>query len=67
MPRPKNLEQVEANLREDVFDFLDLLRSTGIMNMFGATDSVAEAYDLPKSVARDLLTEWMQDEERHKP
>lgn len=58
--------QTEIN-KEEVFEFLDDLRDSGVTNMFGATPYIVEEYpDMDKSTARALLSEWMNTYgERH--
>lgn len=52
--------------KENVFVFLDNLRESGTINMFGAASYVAHAFEIGKTEARNLLTEWMQTfDERH--
>ena len=46
--------------KEEMFDYLDILRETGVVNMFGATPYVQEAFDLTKAEARAILKEWME-------
>lgn len=47
--------------KEDVFKFLDVLRDSGIVNMFGATPYIMEEFPLlDKIEARSFLIEWMQ-------
>ena len=46
--------------KEEMFDYLDTLRETGVVNMFGATPYVQEAFDLTKAEARAILKEWME-------
>lgn len=46
--------------KEEMFDYLDNLRECGVVNMFGATPYVQEAFDLTKSEARAILKEWME-------
>jgi hypothetical protein len=46
--------------KEEMFDYLDNLRESGVVNMFGATPYVQEAFDLTKSEARAILKEWME-------
>ena len=45
---------------EDVFDYLDTLRTTGATNMFGAAPYVQEAFRCSKGEAREMLSLWMQ-------
>lgn len=42
------------------FDFLVALRDSGATNMFGATPYLQDAFDLSKSEARKILSEWMK-------
>lgn len=45
---------------EEVYTFLDNLRESGIVNMFGAGPYVKDAFNLSGPEARKLLTGWMQ-------
>jgi len=57
---------VAPELEDRVFDYLDVLRESGITNMFGAGPYVEEAFDLKRRVARDLVIKWMTTfEDRH--
>lgn len=52
--------------KEEVFEYLDELRESGITNMFGATPYIMSAFDVLKDEARKLLVEWMETfNERH--
>ena len=52
--------------KEEVFEFLDTLRDSGITNMFGAGPFIQEAYGVKRFEAKELLLEWMQTfEDRH--
>ena len=46
--------------KQEVFMFLDELRSTGITNMFGAAPYIQEFFGVDRKVARGLLKEWMK-------
>jgi hypothetical protein len=52
---------------EDMLDFLDELRETGVTNMFGAAPYVHDEYpDLTKKESKDVLLYWMETfESRH--
>ena len=53
-------------LQEKVNLFLDKLRESGAINMFGAASYVSEAFGVSKYEARDLVKNWMQTfGERH--
>lgn len=47
-------------LQEKVNLFLDKLRDSGSINMFGAAPYVSEAFGVSKHEARDLVKNWMQ-------
>lgn len=52
--------------KQEVFMFLDELRSIGSTNMFGAAPLIEEIFGVDRKVARELLKEWMVTfEERH--
>jgi len=52
--------------KEMVFDYLDNLRESGAVNMFGAASYVKEVFDVDLKTARALLSEWMRTySERH--
>ena len=54
-------------LQEKVNVFLDKLRESGAINMFGAAPYVSDAFGVTKYEARDLVKNWMQTfEERHR-
>jgi len=54
------------NFKENVFEFLDDLRESGAVNMFGAGQFVQEAFDVDRREARTLVGEWMDTfSERH--
>ena len=52
----------EAKRQEDQMDyfiFLDNLRESGVVNMFGASEYVSDEFGISKSEARKILTDWM--------
>lgn len=53
---------------EEYFEYLDMLRESGVTNMFGATPYLVEEFGLSKAEARKILLEWMRTfSERHPP
>lgn len=46
--------------KDVVFEFLDEIRETGSINMFGATPYIIDAFGVNRYEAKDLLLEWMQ-------
>jgi len=54
-------------LQDKVNVFLDSIRESGAINMFGAAPYVAEAFGVSRNEAKDLVKNWMQTfAERHK-
>jgi len=47
-------------MEEEVFEYLDMLRKTGVTNMFGATPYIVKEFDIPTKEARELLMKWMK-------
>ena len=57
---------MDTNMQDDVNSFLDHLRESGSINMFGAAPYVAEVFDVSRNEARDLVKNWMETfVERH--
>ena len=51
---------------EEVLEYLDALRISGVTNMYGARPYVQEEFDLDKATAGKYLSEWMLTfSERH--
>jgi len=45
---------------QEYFEFLDSLRESGEINMFGAPSVLQSVFDLSKYEARDIVAEWMK-------
>ena len=43
-----------------VFEFLDEIRESGSINMFGAAPYIQDAFGVTRYEAKDLLLEWMR-------
>ncbi len=53
--------------KEEYFVYLDNIRETGAINMFGAAPYLQDAFGLSRYDAKDILLEWMDTfAERHK-
>jgi len=51
---------------KEYFEFLDDLRDSGTVNMFGASVDLREEFGLDKTEARKILDQWMDTyDERH--
>ena len=48
-----------VNENQFIFDFLNDLRESGDINMFGAAPVIQEVFGLEKREARAILQEWM--------
>ena len=46
--------------KQEVFDYLVILRDSGVTNMFGAPPYVAEQFDIPMKEATALFWEWTE-------
>ena len=47
-------------VKDEHLTFLDELRETGAINMFGAAPYLAEAFEMNKQEARRVLMYWME-------
>jgi hypothetical protein len=47
-------------MMNEYFSFLDRLRASGTVNMFGAAPVLQEFFDLSRADARKILLEWMK-------
>lgn len=43
----------------EYFEFLDMLRESGVTNMFGAGEHLEDAFDMDRKEAREVLQAWM--------
>ena len=46
--------------KNEMFEYLNTLRESGVTNMFGAGQYLEQAFDIDRKEARDVLTEWMK-------
>ena len=44
---------------KEYFDFLNDLRESGVVNMFGAAKNLYDKFELTMDEARSVLLEWM--------
>ena len=45
--------------QDEVFVFLDVLRESGVTNMFGATPYITEEFGINRYEANRFLVQWM--------
>jgi len=46
--------------KQDVFDYLDELRESGVTNMFGSPSYLVREFGVTKKEARDLFIAWTE-------
>jgi hypothetical protein len=52
--------------KDAIFEYLDDLRESGVTNMFGAGQYVANEFELRPKEAQEVLLDWMVTfEDRH--
>ena len=51
---------IHPRLRLQVYNYLNELRESGDINMFGARPYVADEFEVDKKTAGDLLSMWME-------
>lgn len=47
-------------MNDEYYDYLDALRDSGVVNMFGAGAYLQDRFELSKQEARDILFAWME-------
>ena len=52
------MEKIMIEYKEE-FEYLNMLRESGVTNMFGAGPYLESAFDLKRSEARKILQLWM--------
>ena len=58
--RSRVMADIPSVVRSEHLDYLDNLRASGSVNMFGATDPLMTAFDLEKRDAQTILQYWME-------
>ena len=48
-----------TNQEQEVLEFLNILRDSGVTNMFGATPYIKDEFDLDSEESKCLLMLWM--------
>lgn len=62
----KYLELKNIPKYEDEFDFLDNLRDSGVVNMFGAAPYIQEEYGYPLDKCNEILIKWIRSFDKEK-
>jgi len=59
-------DEIIGYAEDEVFEYLDDLRESGVTNMFGAGSYVQGEFNVSEKEARTLLAKWMKTfSERH--
>ena len=45
--------------KQEMYDYLEVLRQSGATNMFGATPYLIKEFPISEREARDILSDWM--------
>ena len=53
------IETIDSKTREEMFDYLEILRKSGATNMFGAAPYLAEEFDINQADAKQVVVEWV--------
>lgn len=48
-----------GNIQKETFKYLDELKDSGVVNMFGATDHIINHFGYTREQSKQLLMEWM--------
>ncbi len=51
---------VEIKVLDEHLEYLDLLRKSGVTNMFGAANYLVDEFSISKIEAREILSYWMR-------
>lgn len=54
------VNNIESDLLDEMFDYLDMVRETGQINMFGAAPWLEKEYKISRQDARSVLSAWMK-------
>mgnify|MGYP003329708155 FL=1 len=57
----KKTEIAMAESKEVIWDYLNALRESGAVNMFGAGPYLIEEFGMDKYQAKDALLDWMEN------
>jgi len=62
----KEMDEGKEALKLEMFEWLDNLRESNTINMFGARPYLVEAFGISKAEAGNILVGWMKTfEQRH--
>jgi len=50
-----------TSIEKDTLEFLNILRESGAVNMYGATDYIIEEFNVSRKEAVQMLSLWMKN------
>lgn len=50
-----------TSIEKDTLEFLNILRESGAVNMYGSTDYIIEEFNVSRKEAVQLLSLWMKN------
>ena len=57
---------IKLKFNPNYYEYLDRLRESGVVNMFGAGEYVETEFDVTKQEAKEIVLDWMRTfTERH--
>jgi hypothetical protein len=57
-------DSAQSRDENEYFEFLEILRKSGVTNMFGAAPYLVDAFSISNREARDILLKWMKSYDR---
>ena len=60
-PDEMMFSDLDEETKQDVFNFLDDLRESGVTNMFGAAPYIQKEFGYSRLTSRKLLNVWMEN------
>ena len=58
--KENDMENLDDKDKDEMFVYLDELRESGDINMYGACPHLAAEFDLDEQTAESVLMEWME-------
>ena len=62
--RPITIGEFESIPQSEWNKFLDALRESGEMNMFGAVGYIERVFGMPRSIAKNIFYQWTETYKR---
>jgi len=53
--------ELDMEQKVEVYEYLDVLRESGVTNMFGAAPYLQKKFGFERNEAREWLSSWMRD------